>query len=488
MEVEHDVVVVGSGVAGCSAALRASEDADVGVVTKATKPEQASTTWAQGGIASVAPDEAVEDFVEDVVEASAGAADRDAVESLVSDAEDAVDGFLRDEVGVEFDVTDGDPELAREGGHSSRRVLHRGDATGREIHLALLRRLDGSNATVYEGHTAVDLLERGDGVLALDGDGAPVVVRGRATLLATGGVGDVYGETTNPRGTTGDGVALAAYRGAEIRDMEYVQFHPTAHAERGFLLTEALRGEGALVVDGDGERFLEDVHDDAELAPRHVVAAAIDRRRREGEVYLDIRPVTERHDLSERFPTAAANLTDDERESGLVPVKPVEHFLCGGVAVDERGRSTREGLYAAGEVARTGVHGANRLASTSLLEGVVYGLRAGESAVEDDVDVGRTSVEVDSFNGGMPEGFVESKFDRLQDVMWENVGLRRDEAGLRRAVSELRRLRGEVRSYARGRLDAELYELRNAVVVGALIAEAALANEETRGCHVRVDA
>ncbi len=483
---EYDVVVVGSGVAGCTAALKATETAEVAVVTKASKPEDSTTQWAQGGVATVAPEEDPGEFVEDVVEASAGEADRDRVELLVEEGSTAVEEFLVEEVGVEFDRADDGFHRTREGGHSHDRVIHRGDATGEAVHLALLDSLDRSTVDVYEDHTVIDIQE-GGGVVAVDENEEPIYLASAATVLATGGIGDVYGRSTNPPGTTGDGVAMAALAGAEVKDMEYVQFHPTVHAERGFLLSEALRGEGALVVDEDGDRFLPSYHEDAELAPRDVVANAIYERSFDGDVYLDINPVMEGLDFVEAFPTAAENLTEEEMESGLVPVSPAEHFICGGVKVDDRGRTTVDGLYAAGETACTGVHGANRLASTSLLEGLVWGLRTGETAASE-ADDPRRPAEVDAFNGEMPEGFVDSKFTRLQETMWRNVGLQRSEEGLEKARQQLQRLRGEVRSYARGRVDSGLYELRNAVLVGLLVTEAALENEESRGCHVRVEA
>ncbi len=486
-KLETEVVVVGSGVAGCTAALQAAETADVTVVTKASKPEDSTTQWAQGGVATPISSEDVDEFVDDVVEASAGEADRETVELLVEEGRTAVEDYLVEDVGVEFDRLDGAFDRAREGGHSRSRVLHRGDATGRAVHLSLLDSLDRSSVDVLESHTVI-AVEEGGGVVAVEDD-EPMYISSAATVLATGGIGDVYGRSTNPSGTTGDGVAMAALMDAELADMEYVQFHPTAHAESGFLLSEALRGAGAEVVDEDGERFLDSYHEDGELAPRDVVASAIYERSLTGEVYLDLRPVQRNHDLEEEYPTAYDNLTEEELESGLVPVEPAEHFLCGGVVVDEDGRTSVDGLYAAGETACTGVHGANRLASTSLLEGLVWGRRAGSAAAG---EAGSSSIQspdsVESFNGAMPSGFVDSKFEKLQEIMWQNVGLRRDQEGLRHARQQLQRLRGEVRSYARGRVDPELYELRNAVLVGLLVAEAALENEESVGCHVRVDA
>ncbi len=490
-----DVLVVGSGIAGCSAAIRAVEEgADVTVVTEATQPDDTNTGWAQGGVAKRAPGERPEEFVDDVLDAGAGEGDEDAVEMLVEEGTEVVEQFLVEEVGVDFDTGDEDKDgfdLAREGGHSHDRILHKGDATGHEIQVALLRHLAESEARVLEAHSALELVtnddESNEGALVVDKEsGEAFVVEAGATVLATGGIGDVYGRTTNPQGATGDGVAMAALAGARVDDMEFVQFHPTAHAERGFLLSEALRGEGALILH-EGERFMDAYDDRGELAPRDIVATAVHEKNRDGQVYLDLNPVFEKTNFEEEFPTAYENMTEEELETGLVPIAPSEHFLCGGVVVDENGSASVDGLYAAGETARTGVHGANRLASTSLLEGLTWGLRAGEDAAKTEHEPSGVGREHDAFNGDMPEGFVDAKFEKLQNIMWENVGPMRDGQNLREARTELQRLRGEVKSYARGRLDPELYSLRNAVVVGLLITEAALRNKETVGCHRRAE-
>jgi L-aspartate oxidase len=495
-----DVLVVGSGIAGSSAAIRAVEKgADVTVVTEATRPDDTNTGWAQGGVARRAPEERAEEFVADVLDAGAGEGDEDAVELLVEEGTEVVEEFLVDELGVDFDAngadgTDGADEfdLAREGGHSYDRVLHKGDATGLAVQRALLRRLAETDARVLEAHSALELVKdedngRVEGALVVDRDnGEAFVVEAGATVLATGGIGDVYGRTTNPPGATGDGIAMATLAGARVDDMEYVQFHPTAHAERGFLLSEALRGEGALLVQ-DGERFMDAYDDRGELAPRDIVATAVHEKNRDGQVYLDLNPVFESTDFADEFPTAYENLNDEELETGLVPVAPAEHFLCGGVVVDENGSASVNGLYAVGETACTGVHGANRLASTSLLEGLTWGLRAGEHTAENASEPASVERETDAFNGDMPEGFVDAKFEKLQSLMWENVGPLRDGQSLRETRTELQRLRGEVKSYARGRLDPELYSLRNAVVVGLLITEAAIRNKESVGCHRRAE-
>ncbi|MDY7080949.1 MAG: L-aspartate oxidase [Halobacteria archaeon] len=489
-----DVLVIGSGIAGCSAALSASDEgADVTLVTKAKKPEESNTKYAQGGIPKLSSGESADEFVNDVIQAGAGESDRDSVEVLVKEGTQAVEKVLIDEVGVEFDRDEDGFDLAREGAHSNRRVLHNGDATGKAIQKALLSRAEDADIDVLEAHMALELLGGEDAgavkgalVRSVEDDDVKAITAG-ATVLATGGIGDVYGHTSNPDGTTGDGVAMAALAGAEVDDMEFVQFHPTVHAEKEYLLSEALRGEGALLVDANGERFMPEYHEKAELGPRDVVATAVDERRKEmGEVYLDLSPVFENTDFEEAFPTAYDNLTDEELESQRVPVKPAEHFLCGGIVVDDNGRTSIPCLYAAGETACSGVHGANRLASTSLLEGLTWGLRAGEDAANNLADFDEQVPDVDEFNGEMPDRFCDAKFDRLQSIMWKNVGIRRSEEGLEEAKFQLQRLRGEVKSYARGRLSPDLYALRNAVIVGLLITDAALENEESVGCHRRI--
>lgn len=483
-----EILVVGSGIAGCSAAIRATEiGADVTLVTKSSKPDEGSTKYAQGGIAMVAPDEDPEDFVKDVVTAGDGESDRDKVELLVSAGSNAVKEVLMEEAGIEFDTNGDGYDFALEGGHSKRRVLHKGDATGLAVQRGLLQRVDELPIHVMENHIALELLEEDgviQGVIVANMDtGSVKTISAGATILATGGVGDVYGHTTNPPGMTGDGIAMGALAGAEIQDMEYVQFHPTVHADKEYLLSEALRGEGAYLVDCDGKRFMRGVHPDADLAPRDVVATAVDEKREQGSVYLDLSPVFESVDFSEEFPTAHGNLTDEEIEAQRVEVKPAEHFLCGGIAVEENGRSSVPGLYAAGETACTGVHGANRLASTSLLEGLTWGVLAGEHAAQNHREPSLEPPDLDEFNNRMPDRFCDTKFDRLQNIMWEKVGVRRSMEDLEEACIELQRLRGEVKSYVRGRLNPDLYMLRNAVVVGLLITEAALDKEESTGCH-----
>ncbi|WP_363464275.1 L-aspartate oxidase [Halogeometricum borinquense] len=494
---ETDVLVVGSGIAGCAAALAAARSgANVLVATKATAPEDASTDWAQGGIAVTGEDP--ETFREDVLDASDGTADPEAVDILVGDARDAVEDVLVDTLGVPFDGAPAgagldDYDHGREAAHSERRILHVNASTGGHVLRPFLNYLrDHDGVTFLEDAMALDLLThegRVHGVhLLREGSVEPVFAG--ATVLATGGIGACYGTTTNPDGATGDGVAMAAFAGARIADMQYVQFHPTAYpGDDPFLVSEAVRGEGAILRNGEGERFMPGVHDDAELAPRDVVARAVkDERDRTGEVRLDVSPVEP--DFRTEFPDLAelCDERDVDPEDGI-PVAPAEHYLCGGIAVDERGRTTLDRLFAAGECARTGVHGANRLASTSLLEGLVWGLRAGETAADAGADAAErieTQEPLDS-DPELPDEFASAKYARLRETMDSAVGVERTHADLERARSTIRRLKGEVDAYTRTRVSRSLYELRNATVCALLVARAA-SEAPSAGCHHVVDA
>ncbi len=502
-----DVLVLGSGIAGCAAALAAArEGAETLVATKAERPEDAATDWAQGGIATTRDDPA--SFKRDVVAASDDTADPDAVDVLVEDAADAVEDVLLSTLEIPFDETDeGELDYAREAAHSQRRILHVDAETGTHILRPFLRYLDEDcdRVTILEDTAGLELITHEGRVhgavldrhVEADGDTVTVGERARtgdpvyagATVLATGGIGALYGRSTNPRDATGDGVGMATLAGADVADMEYVQFHPTALDPEGapgaaeddvFLLSEAIRGEGAVLRNGDGERFMPDVHADAELGPRDVVARAVEREReRTGRVELDVSGI----EFADSFPGLA------ERCRGVgvdpddgIPVAPCEHFLCGGVDVDDEGRTTLDRLFAVGECARTGVHGANRLASTSLLEGLVWGLRAGEAAAGFEPDVVEAPDLLDR-DPDLPARFAAEKFTRLRRVMSESAGLVRTPDDLARAGAVLRRLKGEVDAYVRTRTDRSLYELRNAAVTALLVTRAAADNPESAGCH-----
>jgi L-aspartate oxidase len=483
-----DVLVVGAGIAGLTAALEADrQGADVTLATKAERPEAASTWWAQGGIAVTRDDP--EGFKQDVLDASAGTADADAVETLVAEADDAVRDVLVDTVGIEFDANGDGYDYGQEAAHDEPRILHVDAATGKHVHVPFLNYVaDETDVEILEDTAALELIRHEGRVygatLERDGEWAPTYAG--ATVLATGGIGACYPRSTNPADATGDGIAMAALAGADVGDMEYVQFHPTAYDgedEETFLVSEAVRGEGAILRNGRGERFMPDYHPDAELAPRDVVARAVKTEREEtGEVVLDVSDI----DFAAEFPDLAEKCRD--RGVGLpeIPVAPAEHFLCGGIDVDADGQTSLDRLFAVGECARTGVHGANRLASTSLLEGLVWGRRAGGAAVGYDAETIEAPELLDS-DPELPDNFAREKFHRLRRVMDEQVGIERTPDGLARAQAVLRRLKGEVDAYARTRTSRSLYELRSAAVVSLLIARAASENGESVGCHYLVE-
>jgi L-aspartate oxidase len=502
MTMEHgetDVLVVGAGIAGLSAALAADrEGAEVTLVTKAERPEDASTWWAQGGIAVTRDDPAT--FREDILAASDGTAEAAAVDVLVEEANDAVEDVLVDTLDIEFDTNGAGYDWGQEAAHDEARILHVNAETGKHVHVPFLNYIaDETDVELLQDTAALELISHEGrvygAVLERDGEWAPTFAG--ATVLATGGIGALYPRSTNPESATGDGVAMAALAGADVADMEYVQFHPTAYDpappegsegpddEGTFLVSEAVRGEGALLRNGDGERFMPDYHEDAELAPRDVVARAVrEEREATGVVSLDVSALA----FAERFPDLAAKCESHGVDwEGGIPVAPAQHFLCGGVAVDDRGRTSLDRLYAVGECSRTGVHGANRLASTSLLEGLVWGRRAGRDAVGTDPE--RVEVpELLDRDPDLPPAFAGEKFHRLRRVMDEQVGIERTSEGLARAQSVLRRLKGEVDAYIRTRTSRSLYELRSAAVVALLVARAAAENDQSAGCHHLVEA
>ncbi len=500
-----DFLVVGGGIAGLSAAIRLAQVGRVLVVTKEELAES-NTAYAQGGIAvAMGGDEDVRLHLEDTLAAGDGLVNREAARVLVEQGPARVEELLA--WGTGFDRERGELMMTREGAHSRSRILHaNGDATGREIAVSLLRHVRGIAAIeLMEWATTVDLLVedgRVVGVSLLDGEGGLRTVRARAVLLASGGAGQVYSDTTNPAVATGDGIAMAYRAGAEVSDMEFYQFHPTAFSMTGaprFLLSEALRGEGAWLVNSRGERFMERYHPLLELAPRDVVARAIAREGLEGEVYLDMRldrkvPGTgyevlgEVRDLGARFPGISRFLAGYGLELGrdLIPVRPAAHYLMGGVRTDVHGRTSLPGLFAAGEVACTGVHGANRLASNSLLEGLVFGALAAE-AMAGQLVVGSGELVV---SAGVPheaavtgEAATELWIAELRALMWREAGLLRDRAGLERARRGLEAL---AVTMPRG-LFRRGVEARNLHVVAGLIVAAALGREESRGAHYRID-
>ncbi len=498
-----DFLIIGAGIAGLSAAIRLADAGSVLVVTKEELAES-NTAYAQGGIAvAMGGDEDVALHLKDTVAAGDGLVNREAAAVLVEQGPRRVEELLK--WGTAFDrETNGQGEAGellrtREGAHSLSRILHaNGDATGREIAVSLLRHVremaaEGGRIELMEWTTSVDLLvEEGCvvGATLLDGEGGLRAVRADAVLLASGGAGQVYSDTTNPAVATGDGIAMAYRAGAAVCDMEFYQFHPTAFSAPDaprFLLSEALRGEGAYLVNAKGERFMERYHPLLELAPRDVVARAITREGMDGPVYLDMRHV--KKDLHARFPGISAFLAKYHLELGrdLIPVRPAAHYLMGGVKTDVEGRTSLSGLYAAGEAACTGVHGANRLASNSLLEGLVFGALAAETMVAEKGS-GSREEGTDAIPPAVPDGTTtevatEKWIAELRALMWKYAGLLRDESGLREAQRELDAL---AVTMPRG-MFRRAVEARNLHSVAGLIVAAALGREESRGAHYRND-
>jgi len=497
---QFDVLVLGGGIAGLTAAIAAARRWHVGLLTKASLNDT-TTFLAQGGIAAALGESDSPDLhFKDTVEAGAGLCDPDAVRVLVDEGPDRVRELM--EICPRFDRHNGEIVLGREGAHSVRRVVHAGgDATGREVSSALSEaaRL-GSRVQLYEDEFVIDLLTidgRCIGALSQNlTDGEITLNLAMVTVLATGGAGQVYARTTNPAVATGDGVAMAYRAGASIRDLEFVQFHPTGLAVGASptpLITEALRGEGALLRNGAGDRFMLEVDPKAELAARDVVVRAmLAEMRREGSdhVYLDATGL-DPDMVRDRFPRVTALLAEHglDLSRDLIPVAPVAHYFIGGVTTDIWGRTTLPGLYAAGEVANTGVHGANRLASNSLLEGLVFGDRVvrqldryigrlGE-------DVRRLDLELSPPARPAAEPSDTAALRRLVTaLMSDKVGWVRGEEGLIEALAELREVNSQLRLAHPGPAE---FELLNILTLATQITKCALLREETRGVHVRED-
>jgi len=509
-----DFLVIGGGIAGLTFALAAAESGTVTVLTKAGSGE-ANTAYAQGGIATVwSINDSFESHVDDTLRAGAGLCDRAAVEAIVRGGPAAVRELIR--YGTQFtrvENSNGETEveydLGREGGHSHRRVLHAQDLTGREIMRALTAAAAANpNIRTLENHVAINLLVESPsgghpgacwGVYALDRATNKIEkVLARATLLATGGAGKVYLYTSNPDIASGDGVAMAYRAGAAIGNMEFYQFHPTClfhPAAKSFLISEALRGEGAILKRPDGTPFMKDYHADAELAPRDVVARAIDSEmKRHGLdfVYLDLSHRDAAY-IKERFPNIYKRCLSYgiDMTAGPIPVVPAAHYMCGGVMTDLDARTSIPGLYAAGEVAMTGLHGANRLASNSLLEAAVMGRRAFESARELSA-MGRPP-EFPEWDPGRAirseeRVLITQSWDEIRRLMWNYVGIVRSDRRLERALSRIDLLKEEIHSYYWDHLlDSDLIELRNLVVVAELIVRSAMARKESRGLHYNID-
>ena len=494
-----DVLVIGGGIAGLRATMAIDPRLSALIVTK-DELKESNSTYAQGGIAGVLdPDDRFEDHIDDTIAAGAELCDRSVVEMVVREAPGHIRQLI--EWGTQFDHEEGELLLGREGGHSHHRIVHAlGDATGKEIMRAMIHRARSElGAQVWQDTFTIDLLThegRCCGALVWNRHHGKTFVWAKETILCTGGTGQVYRESTNPVVATGDGHAIAYRAGAELMDMEFMQFHPTVLYIAGSgrtLITEAVRGEGALLIDSDGKRFMPEYDERGELAPRDVVSQAINDRMRETHhpcVYLDLTHLGANR-IHQRFPGIVKSCAEFgiDITTDRIPVRPGAHYMIGGVKVDEHGRTSLPNLWAAGEVTSSGLHGANRLASNSLLEGLVYGARAGESASKAALDIQDTFQAIPLENPPLEPHSepldLQDIRNSLKSLMWRSAGVLRDGPDLKKAGQT-------IDSWLQYVLDRQLdtpmgWELQNMLTVSRVIIEAALRREESRGVHRRSD-
>ncbi len=510
---KFDFIVLGSGIAGLTFALKAAQKGSVALVTKRAASDS-NTAWAQGGVACVMSNEDSFDLhIQDTLTAGAGLCREEIVKTIITEGPARIAELTG--LGVHFDQRQNgngtmEPDLGREGGHSKRRILHARDATGREIENRLLEQVAAHpEIEVMQNHMAVDLITTGKlgyarensclGIYVLDEvSGMVETLRSDVTVLATGGCGKVYLYTTNPDVATGDGVAMAWRAGAVIANMEFIQFHPTClyHPSiKSFLISEAVRGEGGILINGRGQRFMENAHPQRELAPRDIVARAIDAEmKRSGAkcVYLDIthKPADF---IRSRFPTIYETCLSAglDISKSPIPVVPAAHYQCGGVNTDVNGETSIRGLYAIGEVACTGLHGANRLASNSLLEGLVTAHRAFEKSTRNHRE--RVEIPLPEWRSGEVQDVdelvvISHNWEEIRRLMWDYVGIVRTDKRLQRAATRLRNLHAEVQEfYWNFKVTTDLLELRNLVTVASLVVDCALSRKESRGLHFTLD-
>lgn len=495
-----DVLIIGAGIAGVRAALAMDPRLRVVVVSK-DEIDLSNSAWAQGGIAGVLdPEDAISNHAADTIVAGAGMCDERVVNAVVEAAPELIRELI--EYGAQFDQIDGKIALTREGGHSHRRIVHAlGDATGKEVMRALIASVRGvSTLDIWEQTFTIDLLTHEGscrGAIVWNPHHGKTFVWAKQTILCTGGAGRLYRETTNPDIATADGHAIAFRAGAELRDMEMMQFHPTVLYIAGssrHLISEAVRGEGAYLVDASGYRFMADYDERLELAPRDIVSRAITsqmEKTRQPCVYLDLRHLPPSL-VDERFPHIKKVCREFglELPEDLIPVRPGAHYMIGGVTVDLEGRSTLPALWAAGEVTSSGLHGANRLASNSLLEGLYFGRSAGRGASEAALQI-PDNFTVPPLSSDWPPPAKEEDLNltdlqnSLSAIMWRNVGIRRDAAGLTQAAQQVEFWERYVSSREFQTVDG--WELQNMLLVARLMIDSALAREESRGVHYRSD-
>jgi L-aspartate oxidase len=517
--IETEVLIIGSGIAGGTAALELAEAGiPVTLVTRSSDLSSASTYWAQGGIVFKGRQDSPQLLVEDILNAGSGHGNPEAIQLLAESGPQLVQQILIDRLGIAFDQeSDGQLSLNMEGGHQVARILHVTDATGKSIENALIDAVSKHpNVNLLKGVTAIDLLTPGHHSLSRTDVYKPsacvgaylldrkeeLVIRclARKTILATGGLGQIYLRTTNPSGARGDGLAMANRASARIINAEFIQFHPTTFFHQylpPFLITEAVRGAGARLAHADGQPFMQKYEPEwKDLAPRDIVARCIHKEmllRDVPNVFLDLFSYISTAAIKDKFPTIyekclqyGVDITND-----LVPVVPGAHYFCGGVWADEWGRTTLENFYAVGEVSCTGVHGANRLASTSLLEGLVWGRRSAQHITQSLAQTARPkAADIPSWRDAGLEppdpALISQDMSSIRNIMWNYVGLVRTSRRLQRALRELRNLENEIeRFYRVARLTDGLLGLRNAVRTALIVTAAAWENKNSMGCHYR---
>ncbi len=521
MSIKTDVLIIGSGIAGLFAALKISEYANIILVTKKEKAES-STNYAQGGIASVIdPNDSFEKHIQDTLIAGAGLCDKKAVESMVKEGPDRIKDLI--EIGTNFTKKGDVFDLAREGGHSISRILHAKDLTGKEIENALINIIEKkNNIRVYENAIAIDLLTEHNiygkdkvlsnnkncwGAYILDSSNDLVIkIIAKATVIATGGLGQVYQHTTNPLIATGDGFAMAYRAGVKLGNMEFIQFHPTSFYNlksnsefdsRSFLISEAVRGFGGLLRTKDGSRFIEKYDNRKELAPRDIVARAIDnelKKRGDNFVYLDLTH-KKANEIIDHFPNIYSTCLENgiDITSQYIPVVPAAHYACGGIVVDLNGKSSLNGLYACGEVTMTGVHGANRLASNSLLEAIVYAHRCANAIKE---FIHKSQINIPALLNWDDSGtlsydekvLITQSVREVKETMWDYVGIVRSNLRLERAERRIHNIFKETETlYKKTKIFNEILELRNIVACSHIIIKSAKSRKESRGLHYNID-
>jgi L-aspartate oxidase len=521
MDIKTDVLIIGSGIAGLFAAIKIAEFAEVVVVTKKEKTES-NTNYAQGGIASVmSSEDSFETHVKDTLTAGAGLCNAKMVNIMVKEGPDRIRDLI--ELGAEFTLKNGKLDLVREGGHSVPRIVHAKDLTGKEIERALIDKVNSfNNIRLIENSLAIDLITEHNvlklkegplsnrncwGAYVMRGESKEVIkIAAKATVLATGGLGQVYWHTTNPAIATGDGFAMAYRAGARIGNMEFIQFHPTSlynpnkknnNNSNAFLISEAVRGFGAILRTKDGNPFMERYDERKDLAPRDIVARAIDNElKKSGEdcVYLDITHLPAKN-IIDKFP----NIYSICKNYGIditkewIPVVPAAHYACGGIVVDEFGRTSLKGLYACGEVSMTGVHGANRLASNSLLEAIVFSFRASKNIREFLRNYPSDIPEIPGWDdsGALTSDekvLITHSIKEVKQIMWDYVGIVRSNQRLLRAEKRVHNLYTENEElYKKTKVFEEILELRNLITCAHMIIKSAKMRKESRGLHYTID-